>query len=359
MTGPAAGAVLARLELELDDLRLALEWWLQSNSPESLLLYVASLSRLFAVSARPAEGAAWHARALEQIQPAGVPPRRHVVALIRAASLTEQAGDVPGARALYEQAFDVARTHGDKAGESSALTGLVSVAVAAPGGAIFAMGREPDLLVIQERAVELAWEVGDERELAIGLHRLGELRLASGDVDAAAATLAEAMRIHRTLGDVVNEPVSLLAQANVALHREHLEDAIRWFRDGIDMAERLRSSWLAAAAVEGIAAGLLARGADAADVARLAGASETLFAASGTWERYRDGYFTSFSGDGAPTLRKAITEARARETLDPAEYDRAWAQGRALGPAAAVELAQSLAESALDAATVAVGARSA
>jgi DNA-binding SARP family transcriptional activator/predicted ATPase len=329
LMGSSPAATLERVELDLGNFRLALEWWLGAESPKELLMFVIALYRFFAVSGRAAEGSTWISRALERTASVAALAPLRVVALVRAARLNDQAGDAPGARALYEHALMLARKDGDRAGESAALTGLARVAPAS----------DSQVISMQEQAVEIARDVRDERELAIGLHSLARLHLVQGDLEAAAADLTSEIEILRKLGDVINECVSLQQLANVALHRGDTDDALASFRETIVTGNRLRSPWLSGAGVEGLAAALLARGRDAADVVRLLGASEALFAASGLGERYGDGYFATVSrGDVAAKL-KAIVDAQAREALDSATHDRSWAEGRALAPEAAVEFA--------------------
>jgi len=328
LAGSDAATTLEQLELDLENLRLALKWWLRRESATELLMFVNSLSRLFAISGRADEGAAWMSRALHQTASVTVEPRLRLITLIGAADLNDRAGGAREARALYEQALILARRHRDLAKESAALTGLAMVTDDSSGA-----------ISMQEQAVDAARAVGAERELAIGLDNLAKLHLIKGELVRAAEALVSAMEIHNRIGDVINECVSLLEVGNVALHRRATEAATASFRKAILMGKHLRSPWLMGAGVEGIAAVLLAQRTEATRVAQLLGASEALFTASGAGERYREGYFWTFAPGSRGARLKAVVEAEGRQSLDPAAYDGAWAEGRALAPEAAVEFA--------------------
>jgi predicted ATPase/DNA-binding SARP family transcriptional activator len=319
LLGAGGASTLARLELELANLRLAFAWWLEAGSPSEVLRFATGLSRFFVVAGRPGEGLEWILRALRRPGIDSIEPAKRVEALVHAAALANGLGDARK-RSLYEEALALSRRHGVAHGEAAALTGL---ALDSPDG-------DAAAIPSQRHAVALARSVDAPLRLAIALDNLSNLLLRTGDLDAALDAVQESMAIHRLIRDEINECVGGIQLANVQLHRGELVRAARTFRQAAVAGRRLHGQWLVGGAAEGIAAALLASGRPADDAVRVLGASEALFASCGREERYRAGYCWSVSDDGQRVMLKERVIVCARELLDADTHDRAWAEGRAL-----------------------------
>ena len=117
-----------RVTVELDNLRAALEWLIASESPESqrgeslaLRLSIA-LGRYWYQHGHAVEGSEWLDKALAASSSS--PDELRAQGLRLLGVLKESQRDLDTATQLFEQALDLFRTSGDRAGEAACLNSL-------------------------------------------------------------------------------------------------------------------------------------------------------------------------------------------------------------------------------------------
>jgi predicted ATPase/DNA-binding CsgD family transcriptional regulator len=189
-------------------------------------------------------------------------------------------GDLARATTLFEECLALSTTIGDRAGRGAALTELGVVARLLGDHA-----RATDLLI---EATALAQENGDRRQVAYLAAHLGDVDVATGDIGSAASRYAEALGLFRSMGNRVGIAQCLEEIARCATIRGHVTLAIR-----------------------------------------LLGSCVSLFGAIGATP---------------PPDRDPTTDAASlSQMLSPAEFARAWDEGRALSPEEAANEALAVA----------------
>jgi predicted ATPase len=195
-----------RLEREHENLRAALQWFMEREEQESALHMSGALVRFWSVRGYVSEGRKW----LEGALAAG----EHVKAPIRAKALNG-AGWLAFMRSDYERA------------EESC-------------GA----------------ALELYHELGDARGAALSLHRLGQVALRRGSSARARALLEESLALYRQVGDKGGLAYSLMILAGMLdnrheadLMRSLLEESLALFKETHNKEGMAWSFWLLGSAI--------------------------------------------------------------------------------------------------------------
>lgn len=356
LLGAGQAAWLERLELELDNVRAALDWCERSGDTERQLRIAASLVRMWWIRGYAREGRHWLEAALDA---AGeIDPRVQAKALQAAGNLARMQGDIERAREHLEACLALQRAHG---GESelahalnylAALQGLrgdvtraielaqealplfreigetrgVSLALGTLGELTYAAGDAAGSSRYLEEALDLNREIGDTHSIAITLNNLGEALRAQGLLDDAARRFEESLTIFRELGATHGVAYLLANLGDIASGQGRDEQALRHYLEALAVFHGLGYQQAALSVVTNLAA-LDARGGQAERAARLLGAEEALREAAG---------FTLTPVERAE-LDASI--AAARERLDGAAFERAWQTGRALPLDDAVALA--------------------
>jgi predicted ATPase/DNA-binding CsgD family transcriptional regulator len=195
-----------RLEREHENLRAALQWFMEREEQESALHMSGALVRFWSVRGYVSEGRKW----LEGALAAG----EHVKAPIRAKALNG-AGWLAFMRSDYERA------------EESC-------------GA----------------ALELYRELGDARGAALSLHRLGQVALRRDSSVRARALLEESLALYRQVGDKGGLAYSLMILAGMLdnrheadLMRSLLEESLALFKETHNKEGMAWSFWLLGSAI--------------------------------------------------------------------------------------------------------------
>ena len=176
--GPAPAAWLARFDLELDNLRAALDHLIASGHAEWATRLATALLPYWRRRELLAEGREWLTAALGL---AGARPQTRAKALYAASLLTGEQGDGPTTRALLDESVALYRELGDERATLVALNGL---AVACQ-----LMGDLSAARTHLETVLREARRLGDADNVARGLNNLGSVAHATGD-------LAEARRLY-------------------------------------------------------------------------------------------------------------------------------------------------------------------
>jgi len=173
--GPEAIEWLDRTQLELDNLRAALEWALESGHAELGLAIAEALEPFWYRRLHLREGLRWLEPLLERTPDA--PPALRGAALATAGRLAAELGDAARARPLYEESLPLARAAGDGTTEAWILHGLGFVAARE--------GDRAEARELLERSHELFLQLGQHAPAAGRLTYLAYLARLDGDLDAA------------------------------------------------------------------------------------------------------------------------------------------------------------------------------
>ncbi|WP_437949941.1 protein kinase [Sorangium sp. So ce296] len=220
LRGPEQAAWLAALELEHDNLRLALELALQpgdAGGAGAPVRLAAALSRFWYIHGHYQEGRAWLARALAGA--AGVAPEHVAAALRGAGTLALLQCDYREARALLERGAALYRELGDERGLASVVQILGSVARE--------QGDYERALSLHGESLALATRRGDTLEAARALGYSGFAAWLSGDTARAEGACRLALPELRRGGDREGTATALLYLGCAAFYRGDLDEASR------------------------------------------------------------------------------------------------------------------------------------
>jgi tetratricopeptide (TPR) repeat protein len=243
--GPEPAAWLARFDLELDDLRAALDHLIAAGNAEWATRLATALLPYWRRRELLAEGR-------EQLTAAlalpGASPHTRAHALYAAGLVTGEQGDGPTTRAFLIESVGLYRELGD---ERATLVGLNALAVACQ-----LMG---DLVAARthlETVLREARRLGDMHTVARGLNNLGSVAHARGDLDEARRAYEECRAAFAECGDRTGAAWAINQGGDVARDAGDLAEAGALYADSLRIFRE-------AGDVEGVATAL-------ADLARLA-----------------------------------------------------------------------------------------
>jgi predicted ATPase len=216
-----------RLDLEHDNLRVALTWSAADpNGSEALLRFAGVLGRFWFSCGYASEGIGWLEMALARSDP--TPSSVRARALNWLGELEAWNGNVERARPSLEESVAQARTVGDRRVLSLALRHL-SVALLSTGDQAEARRRI-------EEAVAVSREEGSKREIAWNLSALAATLASAGDSEAIEPLLLEAIAIGRQSGDITPVLASSRSLARLYLMRGDLARARRVIHEALALA---------------------------------------------------------------------------------------------------------------------------
>lgn len=317
-----AVARVDRVTDELDNLRAALEWLIATESSESqrgeslaLRLSIA-LGRYWYEHGHAVEGSEWLGKALAASSSS--PDELRAEGLRLLGVLKESQRDLDAATELFEEALDLFKTSGDRAGEAACLNSL---------GVVARSRKDPDEAERHlEAALALRRDIGDEVGTSATLSNLGIVAMDRNDIERGIALVEEAMSIDHKRGDEwavacgsLNLGVALMESQGPRESRPLLEESLNAFVEVGDpdgTAETIESL-----------GGLAAIERDPIRCVRLLAAAEAL---------RRKLHLPSAEPDRA-RLDKWL--ATAREALGKADFEAAWREGSQIELEEAVEFA--------------------
>jgi predicted ATPase/serine/threonine protein kinase len=243
--GPEPAAWLARFDLELDDLRAALDHLTASGNAEWATRLATALLPYWRRRELLAEG---RARLTAALALAGARPHTRAQALYGASLLTGEQGDGPTTRALLTESVALYRELGD---ERAALVALNALAVACQLMGDLAAARTHLEAVLQE-----ARRGGDAENVARCLNNLGSVAHATGDLAEARRLYEECRAVFEERGDRTAAAWAINQGGDVARDAGNLSEAGALYDDSLRIFRE-------AGDVDGVATAL-------ADLARLA-----------------------------------------------------------------------------------------
>ncbi len=234
LEGPEQAKWLTCLDLELDNLRAALDWQFGSGQIEQALTLVSALGNFWRMHGHVSEARQWLSRALEQRDGASqdvlanalwwsarqaaaqddlaaeVPlleealelfrelerPRETALILGDLGWIALQRGESDGAERLCEEALAIARENGDAGAISALLNNLADV--------FSARGDHLHALAAHEEALALRTQLGNPLLVANSTYNLGIAAWENGEIERARAAFEEALTLATELGDVLH-----------------------------------------------------------------------------------------------------------------------------------------------------------
>ncbi len=318
--GAAEAASLARLELEQDNLRAALQWSLEKGRTEENLRLAAKLAWYWYVRAHLREGRHWLEQALAASGTASTSSR--AAALAAAGALAVQQGAQEQATTLLEQAISLycEPTCSSRAGWSMLSLGLVALF----GGSYMRAEK------LMDKSMAVFSELGDQAGITTVLLYQGIVACQKGDHAAATVLLQQSLPSLRELGDTVGVARAIHTLGVAARHQGDPAGAQTLFREALQVAEEKGARLEISECLEGLA-GVACDQKQPHRAALLFGAAETLREAIGA--------------DRPSAIRADYDRdvAVARAQLEEKEFATAWSSGRSatLEQATAYALAEA------------------
>ncbi|WP_437274950.1 protein kinase [Sorangium sp. So ce375] len=233
LRGPEQAAWLAALDLEHDNLRLALELAIEGADAGAAVRLAAALSRFWYIHGHYQEGRAWLGRALAGASGAAGVASEHVAAALRGAgTLALLQCDYREARALLERGAALYRELGDERGLALVIQTLGSVARE--------QGDYERALSLHGESLALATRRGDTLEAARALGYSGFAAWLSGDTARAEGACRLALPELRRAGDREGTATALLYLGCAALYRGELGEAVRLCEESEGLSRQVK-----------------------------------------------------------------------------------------------------------------------
>jgi predicted ATPase len=344
MRGSQQVAWLDRLEAELDNLRAALEWAARTRDVHRSERLIDGVWRVWFVRGYCVEGLRWVGAVLPT-DLAGSGPAR-VTACLASGWLAIRVGHFTAAYASFTQALAAAQQLEDAHQIISAETGLG-----------FTHPDHGQAVILFEEALNLARESGSRWEELLSLECFGTRMLWHGDYQRAARPLAEAVAGFREMRDLYGVAFVLEQQGLLAFMRGDFASAGQRLEESVSLGRELKSDiqiadTLIDLAQVGLHAGDSARAMAAVResltiyqrVGNLERVGQCLSVAAGVAQARGDlqraalllgateSQWHAFESYRYPLLMAEYNRCLplARAAMDPAEFDRAWAEGQAM-----------------------------
>jgi predicted ATPase/DNA-binding XRE family transcriptional regulator len=309
-----------RLEREHDNLRAALSWMLEAGDAEGAAELGWYLGWFWFVRGHLAEGTRWMDRALAQGDSLTTTGRARALTVVDGLAYSQ--GDLARHGPLADEGTRLAREAGDEE--------VLALATYLGGHAAYVRREYVRAAALVDESLATYRALGDGAGAGLALAVLAQVAVAEGDPGRAERLFDESEGLLREAGSWWNLTANLDIRAIAAAMRGEHARTVELLEESLTLSRRLRDTQNVAYGLE-ILAGALAMLGEARRAAHLFGAAEAL--------RERTG-----STIVLPFLRELREErlGTLREHLGEAGLAAAWAEGRALSPAEAIE--EALAE---------------
>ncbi|HMQ32619.1 MAG TPA: LuxR C-terminal-related transcriptional regulator [Chloroflexaceae bacterium] len=303
------------VELELDNLRAALEWALESGDIAAASRMMSGTLLFWIVYGRQHEGIHWSQRLLARI---GEVEPEHQVRLLRSAALLVIYQDREAAERLARRAVAVARADGDKRQLGWSLWALSTTMLSGP-----------EAEAVSQEALVLFQEVGDQPGLGLVYNSIGERARLSGDHAGARSAYERSLAIAERTGDARRQYYVLYNLAFVAQREGDHREAMRMIHRSLVLCQSLGVQTDVIQELLALAGSLAALG-KPLQAARLLGAAHAFLQRSDALIDPSD----------QPEHDRNMAFVRAQ--LGEAAFEAAWAEGQAMTFDQAVAYAQTI-----------------
>lgn len=232
---------LTKLENDHDNLRATLQWAAEKDPPLGQRL-AGAIWRFWWLHGHIREGCDQLGLFLS-LTPSADAVR--VKMLSGAAQLNRLKGKRELARSYSEEELELARSIGDKKNAALALQRL--------GFLRLDDGELAEARSLLEEGLQFALELGDKQVLAMLYNGLGELARLQMDFDRAAEFYLKALAFNREAGDRVRQTTNLINLGATALVQEDLETAASYYHEGLVIASNMADMNGTLYCLEGIA----------------------------------------------------------------------------------------------------------
>jgi non-specific serine/threonine protein kinase len=218
----------AVLEAELDNLRAALQWWIDRGHAEAGLNLAGALGWFWYQHSYLSEGRSWCERLLA-LPPPAQPTRSYILARVRALFAAGvqalQQGDFVQARAWHEEGLRLSTEAGDEWGIAWSLQGL---------GHTYARTSQAAKAREYLRESLARWRaLGHRWGEAFSLNWLGNAAYQEGELEAAHQFYLQALAIRREVGDAFSTANTLEYLGRICLARREYPVARKLFEESL------------------------------------------------------------------------------------------------------------------------------
>ncbi len=224
---------LDRLEVARDNLRAAMEWFIQNGATDSSLRLVAALWRFWHIRSRQTEGQRWITSVLDPDAPHRDDLRAH--ALHGAGWIALDRRDLTHARTYFEESLAIFRRLKDSPGIAEALHGV--------GICAQARGEHTTAAVLFRESLQLYRRLHNDEGVAWSLDHLGDTTLNMADYREADAMFGESLAIFRRLQHTWGMAISLHHQGLAALARQDAALADDRLHESLALFQELDNTW--------------------------------------------------------------------------------------------------------------------
>jgi non-specific serine/threonine protein kinase len=306
------------LETEIDNVRAALEWSLESGDATNGIRIMSGTFLYWVLYSRQAEGIYWTQALLARIDE--VAPE-YQIRILRSAAPLNVYRDLEAANRLARRAVAIARDHGDKSQLGWSLWALSTT-----------LEGDSEAEALTQEALVLFREVDDQPGLGLVYNSIGERARLSGDDATARSAYEESLAIAERTGDTRRQYYVLFNLAFVAQHEGDHQEAIRLLLRSLALCQEIGVQTDVAQELLAFAGSLGALG-EQMKAAHLFGAADAFLQRSGTLIDPSD----------QPEHDRNIAFVRAQ--LGEAAFEAAWAAGQAMTLEQAVAHARAASDS--------------
>ena len=309
LKGPDQVPWLQRLETELDNLRAALSWSIDHGEVEPVARMAFESWLFWWLHGHLDEGRRWMEKALAREPDLPDPVRARL--LLVAGTLAQGRSDWEPARGYLEESLELFRRLGDEEGTAYALAGM--------GLVDLGLRRYERGLALVQESIDCFLEVGQRWAASPMLSFAAAASLSRGDLPRARQLAEKGLSLAREVGAGDALYLTLHALATVARAEGDHERAARLFGEGLTLSAEVEDRSSLAYYLQGLAAIAASEG-ELARAARLWGAAEALLEST---------EIVAYAHAPDPSLYQRQVAA-ARERLDEAAWEAAWAEGRTM-----------------------------
>jgi len=219
------------LDLELDNMRIALEWSISNKRGDEALRLFGALGEFWLIRCHYHEGIQWFRRALELRE--GVAKSIQARALDCAGSLLWIHEAISASRAVLRESMDLYRELGDM---KSLSDGLLALGVVEESD-----GNLEEARTLFEQTLNISRMVNNKPATTRALFNLANIARREGDHGSASQELEESLAICRQLDDSHLTTMVLLNIGDFAFRQQHYSKAHEYYKEALITSLKLKN----------------------------------------------------------------------------------------------------------------------